>query len=141
MKAIFLSIIDKKKKYILLIRRYDNTSSFPGGYIENNESKVEALKREIYEELNFDVEKYLDKIEEVKTSSDRIFLFILFMNIEDIIKIMKNSFNAKHFKSEILGVELLKLKKENIENILNQKENGNFKEQIMTLIKKYKLIN
>ena len=138
-KAIFLAIIDKKKKYLLLIRRNDNTSGFPGGYIKNNEKKLEALKREVLEEINFDIEKYLNNLEEVKTTSKNIFLFTLFLDIKDIIEIMTKSPYAKHFASEILGIELLKLERENIQNILNQKENGNFREQILTLIKKYNI--
>jgi len=60
-KCSGLIIIDKKKKVILedrrLIKKHGEHWSFFGGIIEKGETKEQALKREIYEELKLKITK------------------------------------------------------------------------------------
>lgn len=65
---VVAAVIEKDNKILATQRGYGEFKGkweFPGGKIQNNESKEEALKREIREELNADisVDKYLTTIE------------------------------------------------------------------------------
>jgi len=51
-------IILRYKKRILIMRYTNNTHDFPGGRIEWGENFFDSLKRELKEELNFDLKEY-----------------------------------------------------------------------------------
>ena len=57
---VVAALIKKGKKILLCQRREEDAFGllleFPGGKVEKQESKQEALKREIKEELNLDIE-------------------------------------------------------------------------------------
>ncbi len=58
---VVAGIIENEKKEILCTLRsmgknFENMWEFPGGKIEVGENSVEALKREVKEELNLDIE-------------------------------------------------------------------------------------
>lgn len=65
---VVAAVIEKDNKILATQRGYGEFKGkweFPGGKLQDNESKEEALKREIKEELNADinVDKYLTTIE------------------------------------------------------------------------------
>lgn len=80
-KIIVTGIIKYKNKF-LIIKRSDNDDfmpgswEFPGGNLENNELIEEALKRELKEEIGFDLSNKTSKIinysDEVKEKNNKI---------------------------------------------------------------------
>ena len=76
---------------------------FPGGKIEENETPVEALKREIKEELNIDIE-ICDKIDSVTHEYE-----------EFIVKL--DVFSCKHVSGELTNIEHKQLKWVKIEDL------------------------
>jgi len=102
-------ILPKRAK---TLKYYPDEYEFPGGKIEPNETHKEALKRELYEELNIDV-----KLEDIYDFPNNIFendnisltVFIIWNWKNDIV--IKPEIN-----SEILKVEIDDLKI--VENLL-----------------------
>ncbi len=65
--SVVIAAIKKDGKYLLTKRTQIDPEdkdflpfvwNLPGGEIEKNENSIEALKREVYEELHVDLEKY-----------------------------------------------------------------------------------
>ncbi len=68
MIKIVAALIEKDGHFLVAQRKYGDTGEtweFPGGKIEENETEEQALKREINEELNIEIDiiKYIDKKE------------------------------------------------------------------------------
>jgi 8-oxo-dGTP diphosphatase len=53
--SVKLILLHKDK--VLMIKKGNNDFSFPGGHVEGEESLINALKRELKEEINYDLEK------------------------------------------------------------------------------------
>jgi 8-oxo-dGTP diphosphatase len=71
-------------RYLFLLRdgcRFGNTWGLPGGKFENSETTIEALRRELREELGQDIE--YDKIVPIETftSDDRRFIYHTFLMV------------------------------------------------------------
>jgi len=92
---VVAALIKKDNKILLCQRREDDAFGllweFPGGKVEKQESRQEALKREIKEELNLDIEVG--------------FMLAVFEDETDSLKIRDWLFEVLHFKGEILCVE------------------------------------
>ncbi|PVV02160.1 hypothetical protein BB560_003386 [Smittium megazygosporum] len=59
----FLENKKKKRIWVLLVKGWNAKSSygFPRGKINKKEKKIECAKREVMEEVGFDISKYIDK--------------------------------------------------------------------------------
>jgi 8-oxo-dGTP pyrophosphatase MutT (NUDIX family) len=73
-------------RYLFLLRngqKYAGTWSIAGGKIESDESVIDALIREIQEEINFDIAKFKKIPLETYTSADNYFCYHTFLILVD----------------------------------------------------------
>ena len=97
-KDIILTGIIKDKDQLLIVRRsLDDTSypgswEFPGGHLDDNETIKEGLKRELFEEIGFDMDfepiitNYTDELK-VKNNETKLSIeidFIINVNKEEV---------------------------------------------------------
>jgi len=54
---VTVKIMLRYKEEVLMIKHKDGNFGFPGGHVEWNESLIGALKRELREELNYNLKK------------------------------------------------------------------------------------
>jgi len=83
------------KRYLFLLRngdRFNDTWSIAGGKINKNESIVNALKREVYEEIGFDISNYkLIPLETFTTPNNYFCYYTFLIPIEtEFIPILNN---------------------------------------------------
>lgn len=92
---VVAALIKKDGKILLCQRKEEDAFGllweFPGGKVEKQESKQEALRREIKEELNLDIKVGL--------------ILGIFEDETDSLKIRDWLFEVIHFKGEIMCVE------------------------------------
>ncbi len=81
-KEVVGALIEKDGKYLVAQRKHDDTFGglweFPGGCIEEGETKEEALRREIKEELDLEIEAgslFLTLTDEIPTLKINVYLF------------------------------------------------------------------
>jgi 8-oxo-dGTP pyrophosphatase MutT (NUDIX family) len=71
-KVAKLVIVDSEKRYLLMYRNnhpvFGNDPDLPGGTLEEGESTVEAMVREVQEEIGFLIDK--DKTEELYAGAE-----------------------------------------------------------------------
>lgn len=88
--------------------RWDGSFGFIGGFVDEKESLRAALKREVKEEIDYELD--LSTIEMVCSHGDKekhLHLYKKEVSFEEIKEIMKNSINAKDFCSEMNGLSLV----------------------------------
>ena len=89
------AVIIKKDEYLLQLRddnpliSFPNTWSFFGGEVDINESQLEALKRELFEELNWkpQLSNHIKKIRYEKPECNITFYLIEFNVSDDKLKL------------------------------------------------------
>ncbi|MFA6079487.1 MAG: (deoxy)nucleoside triphosphate pyrophosphohydrolase [Candidatus Omnitrophota bacterium] len=81
-KEVVGALIEQDGKYLVAQRKFDDTFGglweFPGGCIEDGETKEEALRREIMEELGLEIEPshlFLTLSDEIPTLKINVYLF------------------------------------------------------------------
>lgn len=97
-KDIILTGIIKDKDQLLIVRRslddtsYPGTWEFPGGHLDDNETIKDGLKRELFEEIGFDMDfepiitNYTDELK-VKNNETKLSIeidFIINVNKEEV---------------------------------------------------------
>lgn len=97
-KDIILTGIIKDKDQLLIVRRslddksYPGAWEFPGGHLDDNETIKEGLKRELFEEIGFDMDfepiitNYTDELK-VKNNETKLCIeidFIINVNKEEV---------------------------------------------------------
>ena len=97
-KDIILTGIIKDKDQLLIVRRslddksYPGAWEFPGGHLDANETIKEGLKRELFEEIGFDMDfepiitNYTDELK-VKNNETKLCIeidFIINVNKEEV---------------------------------------------------------
>lgn len=96
-KIVLTGIIKFKNKY-LVVKRSNNDEflpgswEFPGGNIVDNELIYEALKREIYEEIGFDIDGIETKIIHYYDKITKDFHYI---ELDFLIEVANNDFDIK----------------------------------------------
>ena len=97
---------------VVMQNRWDGRYGFAGGNVDNNETLIEAAKRELAEELNLgkaEIGRF--NFEEICTHEFSIggektmntHLYMVKVNLEDLKRIMAKSFSAEHILSENCG--------------------------------------
>jgi len=99
---------DRNRSYpmVLIIYRWDNKIGFPGGFVNEGESELDALVREVNEEVNIELinhensetEKQNHIISDVEITTYPIYLGEI--TFDTAILVHANSTEAKHFLSE-----------------------------------------
>lgn len=109
-------IVDGKN---ILLGYGDNIYQFPGGHLENNETFIECLKREVLEETGIEIDD-----NEIK----RPFMKVTYLN-KDYPEVRKNR------KSEIYYYLIETSKKPNMDkvNYTEHEKEGNFKVEVIPL--------
>ncbi|XP_054287088.1 U8 snoRNA-decapping enzyme isoform X2 [Macrosteles quadrilineatus] len=94
---------------ILMQMRFDGNLGFPGGLVDDGEQPVEALNRELSEEMNLDVKKHhvseSDYVVSHWSIAKRLCLhfYALEVSLDEILEIEKTALLAKDYGSEVLG--------------------------------------
>ncbi|MEM3154632.1 MAG: NUDIX domain-containing protein [Candidatus Woesearchaeota archaeon] len=114
-KLIVAGLIEKDGKVLLAKELLENKQErwlVPSGHVEFGESLIEAVKREIKEETNLDVEvlKLIDFKEVIATKHDyhTVIFFFLVKPLNASIKLPKEILEAKFFgKEEVKNLQLI----------------------------------
>jgi len=117
------ALILNKGKILLVKRRFMPSAgkwSIPGGLIEVGESLVEALKREVKEELNLEIKsyKFLDIVENIiKDKEGKIeYHFIIFNFLVEV----EGEVKLNYENSEYLWVNLEEVKNLDVTNTVKK---------------------
>ena len=114
MPSVSIKIIFKCGDRIMMFRHKDGTNDFPGGTMEWGESIMETLRRELREELNYDLKKEPELVDVYNhVSKDGMKHKVL---IQYILKLGR----MPKFES-LEGVEYFWLDKDEAKRIFNKK--------------------
>lgn len=133
---------DKVINLVAMQSRWDGRYGFAGGYVDNNETLIEAAKRELEEELGIKDENFV--FEEVCThefsiGQDRTMnthLYIVKIPLEELKDILANSFKAEHFASENCGNVIVHLENygdKGFKHFIKNNFAGSAKEELIVL--------
>lgn len=114
-KVIVSGLVEKDGRVLLVKEVLESKQEYwivPGGHVEFGESLVDAVKREMKEETNLDVEvtRLLDFKEHIVTKYDyhTVIFFFLVKSLNEDIKVPKEILEAKFFsKEEIKSLNLV----------------------------------
>lgn len=113
-------IILNSRSEIVLVKEHPNGDSwsFPKGHIEENETPLDAAKREVYEETGLSVLEFIkdlgsykcyvlnEKGEEDKSKPKVVYLFLFSTTKPELHMIDNNIADAKWFKQEDVAIKL-----------------------------------
>lgn len=124
--AIF---VDDSRKVLLEDRRriskHGEHWSFFGGHIEKNENKEQALRREIYEELNYKIIKYKhfkDYTFRVKDMKITYYMYIAPMPDINKIKVHDKAKAKKFTIKQALGLKITNIDKRILIDVEKRKQ-------------------
>lgn len=165
--AVFLAIYLKNKCYkgyphtsediqnttfcqLLFVNRWDGSKGFVGGNIDEGEDLITALKREVLEEINFNITEQhtLKEICSHDCGNINTHLYSLEINLEEKHSILSHAHFGKDYEAEICGLlfqHIFRNKDNNIEKAcFDRFLNKNFfaksvKEEVEILIQKENL--
>ncbi len=89
-----------------MLLRFDGQFGFPGGCVDKNESVINGLNRELYEEINLD-KKYFVSINNhcvSTTSKEKDWCYHFFskeVSLDSFLEIERNAFGAKDYGVEV----------------------------------------
>ena len=96
---------------VLMINRWDGKIGFPGGHVENGEENLAALKRELKEEINYDLTEVPTLVNVIEASSSILHFYALEVSSFSMMKnIVRSATQADHFGSEVTGTFIQHLK-------------------------------
>jgi len=96
---------------VLMINRWDGKIGFPGGHIEPGETHLEALTRELKEEINYDLRSDVRFLSTIEAPNTIIHFYVLEVpEFQDLKGVIRNALEAQHFGAEVTGIFLQHLK-------------------------------
>lgn len=102
---------EEKIPTILMINRWDGKIGFPGGHVDPGESPLEALKRELLEEINYEVRKEPTFVCRIEAPNTILHFYAQEIpDFKELKSIVRQSLAARHYGSEVTGVFLQHLK-------------------------------
>lgn len=90
----------------LMINREDGRIGFVGGAIEEGETLKEAMKREIKEEVDFELSSDLEPLVAHDLGHITAHVFVNGLTYAELRELQRRSVDAPHFGSEVTGVFL-----------------------------------
>lgn len=121
----------------LMCMRYNGKIGFIGGNIESDEEIMDGVIREAYEEIGYEIRP--ERMNPLATFSDQqanIHSFAYEVTWEELLEILKGSYNALHFPAEVGGCFLQKMGSSitaYFENFLQNSFDGTAKEELLLL--------
>ena len=105
---LLLGLYDMKA-LMMMHMRLDGRIGFPGGVLDDGETPVEGLNREMKEEISLDLKKY--SFEETDLVNVQInekkgmlnYFYLKEVEYDDFIALERNMMKAEHFGVEIMG--------------------------------------
>ncbi|KAG8227543.1 hypothetical protein J437_LFUL008415 [Ladona fulva] len=101
--------IYKRRATILMHLRFDGMIGFPGGLVDDGENFLDAVNRELREEIHLDTSKYPIEEEHHIISHEEpntqlcLHFYAREIEPEDLHNIEKNCLNANEFGEEVMG--------------------------------------
>lgn len=93
---------------VAMINRWDGLIGFPGGEVEKGEKLIEAAKREVFEEIGYQMtsDEYSNAVVifEKETKDQISYLVEISVSFENMKYILSEFKNAEHYLSEITSV-------------------------------------
>lgn len=93
---------------VLMIQRWDGCKGFIGGNVDEDETLLTALAREVKEESNFVMSEaeflLLKPVCSHQTDHNVTHLFTVEISFERMRELIQKSMNATHFMSEVVGI-------------------------------------
>ncbi len=131
---------------VLMINRSDGRFSFPGGEVKSVEFLVDAVTREVEEEIGH--KQCCRNL--IPVCSHSIFtvdmhLFCTIVDYQEMLKIQRNAFSAQHFGTEVTGTNIVQLvdygEQKGLVNFLGNNLVDGASEQLFVLAKEQSLMN
>lgn len=102
---------DKERKELviptcMMINRWDGTIGFVGGKVDEGYSLEEAIKKEVKEEVGFDLDLKLEEVVAHDIGPITTHAFASQVSYEKLRNIQRNAVNAEDMGSEVTGVFL-----------------------------------
>lgn len=134
---------------VLMQMRFDGYIGFPGGLVDAGESPIEALNRELREEINLD-SRYKVKASDFICShyslSKQIVLHFYALKVDDVLEIEKTALTSHDYGVEVLGTVRVPLFTmgdgfRGFPCFLTHSFIGNAKTQLLTALTKLKILS
>jgi 8-oxo-dGTP pyrophosphatase MutT (NUDIX family) len=131
--------IDNNQAKIMIQLRDDGLLGTSGGKIEKNETVIEALFREVKEEIVYDINEYPDQLITPllvivdKSTNWAINSFYRVVSSQEMEKLRFSYRNSSH-THEVAGIAIYDVKPKTIRNIKKQKFSGTALEEFSALV-------
>lgn len=123
----------KDTKLLLFMNRWDGKIGFPGGKVDPGENLIQALKREVLEEINFNltIEPKLICSHNIKEKNKNVHLFHLDLPFNLVKSIMINCVDSQDFINECNGLTLTHLENYNNDKGINNYLKNNLVDSVL----------
>uniref|UniRef100_A0A0B6Y0Y0 U8 snoRNA-decapping enzyme n=1 Tax=Arion vulgaris TaxID=1028688 RepID=A0A0B6Y0Y0_9EUPU len=98
------------KGMVMMQVRFDGVLGFPGGLVDQGETPIDGVNREMHEEIGLDLSKYSfrdeDHIASYVHEAKRLVLHFYMMEVtaEDFVVLEQNTLNAEEYGIETYGI-------------------------------------
>lgn len=139
---------------VIMIDRWDGKNGFPGGGANKNETILQALQRETYEELGINIDTNDVILTNVNVTKIKTYFYTLELSEENFMKVYfhilnnfsksilshaKNNITNTRFLTEITGIKIVPIinyKNKGIDIFMQNQFSGCAKDDLQKLIEK-----